>query len=241
MEDVLTLLEDSLIDGLYRHGHILYRNVPVIESNKEFKALLDCVEIDSLDAKNRKYYVNKNWQEIEKLANNKIVIKHIGNEYVENSKCCGKQSFFILYLGSPYSPIRCGDCFEPVSIYSIPETYHDGKGYDDIFFWRKNYQACYDLWALSYVGEKYHQSQLSKHDSKLTQMGLQVCKNIEKVTNKSVYYFLMNYDKVTPKKDKKRKCPVCNGDWIVDTKLHETFDFKCDKCKLLSELSSNSG
>ena len=238
IEKILEKLNDFLIDNLFKTKQIVYRKLPIIKKNNEFIAIIDCPERDSLVSENSNYYVSKYWEEIEALSKNKIEIKYIGEEYIEYSKCCAKQSFLVLYFGSLYSCIRCGDCFEPIPFYFIPPTY-DEKEYFDIFCWEKNYESCYNLWFSGEIGEKYHLNQLTNFKSNLTKQGLNVCKNIERVTNKPVYYFLMNYRKISIKKDKKRNCPSCNQEWILDINLHKKFDFKCDNCKLISEFNWN--
>lgn len=228
-EELLEKIEHFLIDNLYRDRQIIYRDVPIIKEKNVFICLINCVEIDSLNYENRKYYVSKYWEKIELISQNKIEINFLGKEYIEYTKCCGKQTFLILYSDSKYSPIRCGDCFDTIPIYSIPETYEDGKGYDDIFFWEKNYDACYDLWFSSEIDENFHLKQLSNVDSELTKLGLNVCKNIERVTGKKVYYYLMNYEK-----NNNVKCPSCNKEWTVTDEIHEKFNFKCDSCNLIA-------
>ncbi|MFN8672703.1 MAG: DUF2310 family Zn-ribbon-containing protein [Candidatus Sericytochromatia bacterium] len=236
-EKIIEKLKDFLIDQLFKTKQILYRDLPIIKEYNEFKAIVECAEFDSLESKNRKYYVNQYWEELEDLSENKIEIKYLGKEYLEYTKCCGIQSFLILYSDSLYSSIRCGDCFEPIPFYFIPPTYEYSKEYFDIFSWEKNYDSCYNLWFSGEIGEQYHLKQLSNFDSNLTKQGLKVCRNIEKVTNKPVYYFLMSYKKISFKKDKKRTCPSCNKEWILNNTLHKKFDFKCDSCKLISELN----
>lgn len=37
--------------------------------------------------------------------------------------------------------------------------------------------------------------------------------------------------------EKARSCPSCGGEWALAAPLHEIFDFKCDSCRLVSNLS----
>jgi predicted nucleic acid-binding Zn ribbon protein len=212
--------------SIYREGQILYKNVPIIKSENNFTAIINTVAFDALNYENRRHYVNKYWNEIETLSESKIMLELIGTEYLDYSECCKKTSFFILYFGSLYSPIRCGDCFEPIPIYSIPETNDDGKGYDNIFFWRQNYNSCYQLWFDGTVNEDFHLKQLSDFTSEISIQGFEVCKSIEKTTNKKVYYFLMEFE------NNIKKCPSCNNDFEV-LELDKEINKICHNCKIV--------
>jgi len=37
----------------------------------------------------------------------------------------------------------------------------------------------------------------------------------------------------------RRKCPGCRGPWLLKKPLHGKFDFRCDKCHLLSNIAWN--
>lgn len=90
------------------------------------------------------------------------------------------------------------------------------------------------------VGERWAQNQLQSHDSSLSIQGIKCCKRIEEVTGTPTYYFLFNYRAWGQKKDKLRKCPNCQEDWLIEGRTpKDTYAFKCDNCRLVSELSPN--
>ena len=39
------------------------------------------------------------------------------------------------------------------------------------------------------------------------------------------------------KAEKERKCPQCGGEWLLDAPIHDIFYFKCDDCRLVSNIS----
>ena len=133
------------------------------------------------------------------------------------------------------SPLKCADCFGIEPLYKIPKT--ADEEYHNIISWQSNYQSCDSLQMNCTVGEKFGTSQLSKYNSQLTQQGLKVCQSIEKVTGKKVYYYLYKYTAKSHKTELARKCPNCKGDWHLPEPLHNKFDFKCDKCNLLSNIA----
>ncbi len=75
-------------------------------------------------------------------------------------------------------------------------------------------------------------------DSQLSKEGIEICRKIEELTNIPTYYFLYNYKK-TKEGHLPKPCPTCNKKWHLKERLHDFFDFKCDKCKLLSTVSLN--
>lgn len=228
LDEICDML-DGFIDSLYRHGHILYRKIPMINNNNNIKLIVECSEKDSLDKKNHKSYVKQKWEKIENIIQNKIYFKFIGNSFIEYTKCYCNQSFFILDSDLLISPIRCGYCFEPIPIYLLPETYEDGRGYDNIFFWRKNYVNTFELWFDGTIGEKYHLKQMANIKSSLSKQGLIVCQNIERVTGKPTYYFL------DFQKHKKDTCPSCNKVWKLEKSISDdNISYLCIDCKIVS-------
>jgi predicted nucleic acid-binding Zn ribbon protein len=146
--------------------------------------------------------------------------------------------FFILKTGE-YSSLLDGDTFDPIPLYKIPFTY-DGETYTDINWWERNYIRVEGLWFSGEVGGKWSEDQLQNHDSELSEQGRACAKKIEEVTKVPTYYFLFNY-RVGQEADKLRKCPGCGGDWLINGKTSDDlYGFKCDSCRLVSELTSNS-
>ena len=102
-----------------------------------------------------------------------------------------------------------------------------------------DYQSCDSLQMNCAVGERFAIKQLSKLDSPLTKVGLDVCKTIQEVTGKKTYYYLYKGNGKSIKTEKERKCPGCNKPWYQDVAVHNKFDFKCVDCGLLSNIAYN--
>jgi predicted nucleic acid-binding Zn ribbon protein len=89
------------------------------------------------------------------------------------------------------------------------------------------------------VGERWALNQMQEINSQLSKQGLEICKKIEKLTLIPTYYYLYNYKKF--KGDQlTRPCPSCGKEWDLNTQLHNHYDFKCDKCRIISTISPNS-
>ena len=200
------------------------------------------LESDSLDKKYNNHYV-KFWSKcVEEIADAKLSFKLVGKSHKDyNGACkCNKSDFYILQTSytTISSPVICGNCNYSVPLYKLP-IYYD-YGYMPILKWESNYQSCDTLNMNCEVGEMWAMKQMWRLDSALSQQGIEICKKLTELTNIPTYYYLFNYRRISKKKDLARKCPSCKGNWLLKEKLHEEFDFKCDKCRLISSLSSNS-
>ena len=150
---------------------------------------------------------------------------------------CKSSSTYILYTTyvSLGSPLKCGDCFYEIPLYNLPKTYDDD--YYNIICWASDYQRCDGLQMNCAVGERFGTNQLSKLDSPLTKLGLKVCGKIQEVTGKRAYYYLYKGSGRSYDSELSRKCPGCNRGWHREAGVHKIFDFKCEKCGLLSNIA----
>ena len=86
------------------------------------------------------------------------------------------------------------------------------------------------------VGERWALNQMQKMDSQFSKLGLKICRRIEDLTSIPTFYYLYNYKKF--KGDQLLKlCPGCKGKWSLETQLYNHYDFKCDKCRIISTIS----
>lgn len=227
-----------LAADLFHNGQILKGVDFITENNKNFIITVICPEIDSLDTRYASQSVNSSLDKLYEISNDKLKIKLIGRdiETKEDRGCSCDPKYYILFthLFKIRSPINCGNCFRSIPLYKILKNISN-----DILFWEQNYKACDELQIGCRVGEKFGSNEMQNFNSNLTKYSLEVCQKIEEVTRKPVFYYLFNYRNISHKKDVNRKCPSCNGEWILDKQLHNLFDFKCDKCKLLSSFTCN--
>jgi predicted nucleic acid-binding Zn ribbon protein len=131
------------------------------------------------------------------------------------------------------SPLRCGDCFQPVPLYRIP-TSESGELYE-LLGWETDYKACDTLYMNSATGEDFGLREMTAIDSSLAERGREICRWIEKATGTPTYYFLFRYlsvEEVIGEDD--YLCPACGGAWKLQEKLRGHIEFKCDPCRLVS-------
>lgn len=199
------------------------------------------LEKNSLAKKRNNFYVNKQTKKVEELCNSKLTFTTVGKTYDSyKGPCkCKKSDFYILITNyaSVESPLTCGTCNKSVPLYRLP-IYYD-YGFMPILNWETNYISCDKLQMNCEVGERWALNQMQEIKSQLSKQGLEICRNIKSLTSIPTYYYLHNYRKLKGDQLSKR-CPNCNNKWDLKNKLHNLYDFKCDKCKLLSTISPNT-
>lgn len=85
--------------------------------------------------------------------------------------------------------------------------------------------------------EHYAHRQMSEWDSTLSKEGRELVTLLEKKTRQPVYYYLMKYYGKGDAAERRRRCPSCKGAWALEAPLHGILDFKCDRCRLVSNVA----
>jgi predicted nucleic acid-binding Zn ribbon protein len=225
----------------------LYSTNQIVNEERQYESIqnglsvnLFCPEKDSFKIENSAKYANQWRAKLETELECIFEFKYIGldPEYEEYS-IPESSSFYILKVGE-FSPVLDGDTFETIPLYKIPFTY-EKTSYYNINSWERNFIRVNGLWFNGTINESWMQDQLERHDSELNNQGFKCAKKIEELTKLPTYYYLFNYREGGEKKDKLTKCPGCGGDWLIEGKTpDDLYGFKCDPCRFVSELSSNS-
>lgn len=135
------------------------------------------------------------------------------------------------------TPVHCMNCNGFVPLYRIPcSVTGDHFG---VLTWQSNYKACDTLQINCRVGERFAEREMSELKSNLTTSGLEICRELEGLAGQPVYYYLFRANGRSRVKERQRSCPSCAGAWRLAEPLHGKFDFKCDKCRLLSNIAWN--
>jgi len=159
-------------------------------------------------------------------------------DYAQTCRCQHHESYILFtnYV-SLESPLRCGTCFLPIPLYKIPPTYD--TEYYDIICWQSDHQCCDRLQMGCNTLERASIREMSRHDSSLSKRGRNISERITDSTGIPTYYYLYRGGSARSRKQElARTCPVCNGEWRLDEPWH-IFDFKCDRCHMLSNIAWN--
>lgn len=231
-----------LMSSLCRTGQIIGGIESPYVAGNELICYQTTLERNSLDPQNNDEWVNLRIKNLEQGCNSKLKIEVVGQHIpFYNGICnCEQHDSYLLFTtySNESSPIDCGTCGHQVPVYKIKGlTDEDRTGIES---WEGDYISCDNLNMGCNVGEKWAIRQMSDPASQLSEFGRSICNRITEMTGIPAYYFLFNYRAISIAKDKLRKCPSCNGDWLLNEKWLEFYDFKCDKCKLVSTLTSKS-
>ena len=228
----------SLLAAWLHDGHICGSEWQVLHSSQNYVARVLAPARDAFKLSRYSKYVKSSLENLAKVSLSQPQIKFLGLDSTESNVCdCKNPPLLLLYtrwlrIGSP---LRCGECRDDIPLYRIPK-FPSGE-YFEILGWEMDYQACYTLQMGCATGEKFGLREMGELNSSLSQRGLEICREIEKLTGTPTYYYLRRYNGRSKKSERARLCPSCIGAWILPEKWHDKFDFRCDKCHLLSNIA----
>jgi predicted nucleic acid-binding Zn ribbon protein len=230
---------EMLMGNLCKTGQVLGNyETPFITANA-LVSYQTTLETTSLSKKYFDEYSKKRVNDLEQWCNSKLKTEVVGKVIPEhNGVCkCKKSDFYILftYAYNNSGLIDCGNCKKVVPIYRLTQLAYNDRY--EMLSWETNYKACDNLQLGCTVGEKWATKQMSDVNSQLSKQGIDICKKIMGATGVATFYYLHNYRHISPQMDKARLCPSCNGKWLLKQRLLDFYDFKCDKCMLLSSFS----
>ncbi len=234
----LTQTFELLLRAWRENGQILGRENPLFLNHNEIVATTLIPEEDSLDHKYNTEIIDQWFSKIGDVSNNNLDVRIVGVSPLSGGTCSGEtSSSYILYTNhrSFSPPLRCGDSSLPIPIYKIAPEISGSRSY--ITNWQLNYQSCDTLHSNSAVGEQFGQRQVQQFDSPLSKEGRSICEKIEKHTGVPTYYYIAKPNGKSLRQEKKRTCPSCNSKWFLKEPWHDIFDFKCDNCRLISNIA----
>lgn len=225
-----------LLDEYRYNGQILGREFPVTFVGDHFRVIFVCPEQDALADHYNNDAVNQALARINSVGLSLAGFQVLGLEcQSDHADTTEKPSALILY--STYlqscSPLRSIEQFAPVPLYKLPESVRK-----PLIKWQEDQAACDQLNMNELTQlETECVRQLSEYDSELNQKALALTSLIEQELNIPVYRYLYRVGGESLKAEKLRKCPSCGSHWLLEEPLYELFDFKCDNCRLLSNIS----
>lgn len=229
---------NRLLGALRMNGQVCGGEWPIVQGNASCATYVMLPVADALSPDHHSVYVREILAGVLARAGvSEPRITILGEDLDGDRSCqCGTPPSYVLYTTyvSLETPVRCGGCFLPVPLYSLPKTNHDE--YSDVISWQSNYQACDTLQMGCQVLERAATRELSRVDSTLSQEGLRICREWESSTGAPFYYYLYRYGARSRARELARLCPGCGGSWRLEEPWH-LFDFKCDRCRLLSNIA----
>jgi predicted nucleic acid-binding Zn ribbon protein len=239
-DDQLDQISYEMLGSLYKNGQIVNWDFQIAKSAGMLRTFVMILEPDALDLKYANKYVRAAIDSaiLVGMGEPKITILGESPNISESTTCSCQSDTYILYTHylAIGSPVKCGNCLADIPLYYLPKTY-DGDEYYDIIMWARDYHSCDTLQMHCTTGERFGLRQMSDPQSSLAKQGRKICDRLTELTGKLTYYHLFRYKvRTTLAKEKQRKCPGCGGEWLL-TNSSLRFQFKCDRCRLVSNLS----
>ncbi|WP_354623427.1 Zn-ribbon-containing protein [Psychromonas sp. MME2] len=230
---------NNYFDMLRYNGQILGREFPIAMFEGWFTTRLVCPENNSLDEQFNSPQVTHALAGLTKAGLLSPKIKSIGEDL--NSLCSAENfqpSWQILYTTflDTCSPLRCGETLAPIPLYRTPEAISNGDRKSAIK-WQEEWINCDELQMNGSAVSIMALKEIGDVESKLFYRGSNLCKRIEYITKVPTYYYLYRVAGRSLEEEQARPCPSCGGDWKLPSPLLDIFDFKCDPCQLVSNLS----
>jgi predicted nucleic acid-binding Zn ribbon protein len=224
-EEIHELLWDYL-NALYCKGQI-HEDYILVKNDVAYCAFVSLPERDSLDDKYTDFYARMYAQRVNKWF--AVSIEYIGENIDDYEPCiCENPSWY--YLNTRFcddSPVICGDCRKPRSLYRLPYI----EGYKEFFtlrHWQHNHLSMERIW-FNGVSDRFSYRQMNDPNSSLSKEGRKLCGAYEEATGKPFYYSLFYY---RYSRKKNISCPICGKPWQEIEKDHYVSKI-CKDCRLI--------
>lgn len=226
----------ALFEEYRYNGQILGREFGLSLNNDAFECRLVCPEESSLAELNDNEEVAQQKAQLQSLGIVGPEVDIIGLETQSDfTDPCTSPKGYILYstFVQSCSPVRCSEHFMPIPLYKLPPELRY-----DLIKWQESQAAC-DQIQMNALGEveAIMVNQLSQPESALNHLGKRLSQGLEHSLNKPAYQYLYRVGGEDAESEINRVCPVCSGDWKQPTPIFDLFDFKCEQCRLLSNIS----
>ncbi|WP_163937330.1 Zn-ribbon-containing protein [Paraferrimonas sp. SM1919] len=241
-DTTITAVEQAinfLLEGYRNNGQILGREFPIAAQGAEFKVRVLLPDEDALKPSN-----NSPWVKValERLKNAKLLSPRsriLGLDLNSQTATELPIQWQVLYTSYVHncSPLRNGADLMPIPLYKIPATFNGD--HKQIIRWQTQWQACDELqMAGNNKAEFAALDELKEIDSDLFRQGWDLRGRIEYLTKTPTYYYQYQVGGQSLAEQKQRPCPKCgNPHWLLEQPLLDIFHFKCDDCRIVSNIS----
>lgn len=231
---------NALLEALRFNGQILGREFPIAMGEAEFYVRVVCPEKTSLHPKHHSDYVRSCLERLSEACVLAPRIRICGRDLNSEQTAAENEqpSWQVLYTTYVHtcSPLRSGDTLMPIPLYRNEPTFNgDHKA---IIKWQTEWQACDELqMAGGCKAEHAALREITNVNSDLFRRGWDLRGRIEYLTNTPTYYYQYRVGGENLLAEQERCCPMCGGEWRLDEPLHDIFYFKCDQCRIVSNIS----
>lgn len=230
---------ENLLSYLAGNSQIINQNHQFILEDNQLRVPVICPQVNSLDARYSHRFTRHYLEQLQGKTQTPLDIRPTGRAADRLAYQVPVDSSSYILYGNGFSPVRCGDTYQPIPLYLLPPLNPEANSYQDLNLWHYAYQSLVDLWLVSDYGERFALSQLQQVGSPFSEQGRNLCQRIEQLTGKPTYYFLDNRRSWSETQDRAQKCPLTGKEWLIEGSTFNDFiGFKCEESRLVSELSS---
>lgn len=230
---------NGLLEALRANGQILGREFAVAFNDGEFKVRLLLPEKISLSNRFNSPWVKsalKGLTQAKLLAPREKLIGQDINSEVSNIEPPSWQLLYTSYVHM-CSPLRSGDNLLPIPLYRLPATFNGD--HKQIIKWQSEWQACDEIqMAAATKAEFAALDEITRTDSDLFRRGWDLRGRVEYLTKVPTYYYLYRVGGESLQTELNRPCPRCGSkEWKLDQPLLDMFHFRCEPCRIVSNIS----
>ncbi|MBL4830118.1 MAG: Zn-ribbon-containing protein [Aliivibrio sp.] len=230
---------NRLIEAWRYNGQILGREFPIVMGDGDFRVRVVCPEESSLQASYNSDFVNVSIELLSEamllFPKAKLLGRDINSEESAVDETPSWQVIYTTYLHT-CSPLRSGDTLMPIPLYRNPATFNGD--HKTVIKWQTEWQACDEIQMADACAAKFAAvREISDIESDLFRRGWDIRGRIEHLTKIPTYYYQYQVGGKSLEEQRDRGCPKCGQAWRVETAIHDIFDFKCDDCRIVSNLS----
>lgn len=230
---------NGLMDALRYNGQVLGREFPIVMGDGEFYVRVVCPEQDSLHPRYHSDFVKVCMNRLSDASllapKMRMLGRDLNSEQAAEEETPSWQVLYTTYVHT-CSPLRSGETLLPIPLYRNEPTLNgDHKA---VIKWQTEWQACDEIqMAGGCRAEHAALHEICDVDSVLFRRGWDLRGRIEYITKVPTYYYQYRVGGQSLESEKARKCPKCGGEWLLDEPLHDIFYFKCDECRIMSNIS----
>lgn len=230
---------NAFLEALRANGQILGREFAVAFNDGEFRVRLLLPEKTSLANRYHSPWVKVT---LAGLTAAKLLApreKFIGQDINSEVSSTETPSWQVLYTSYVHmcSPLRNGDNLLPIPLYQLPATFNGD--HKRIIKWQTEWQACDELqMAAATKAEFAALDEITLVDSDLFRRGWDLRGRIEFLTQIPTYYYLYRVGGESLESELNRACPRCGSHhWKLEQPLLDMFHFRCEPCRIVSNIS----
>lgn len=233
------------IEALIFNGQVIGREFPTAWQQDAFISRIVIPEHSALQPRFHSPKGRLAEQQLQQVGLGYPQLQLLGQDLLSQPTCASLPDRLVIFtsFADTCSPVRCADSLQPVPLYWLKSTSGD---HEALIRWQLQFQALDEIQLQEKrILDKVAENSLQQLHSQLNRMGRQLARQLGKTNNLPIYYALYSGSSKDCSKESHKTCPSCNGNWRLSEPMAEMFDFRCDACRLVSniawECQSNNG